>query len=214
MLILEKIRNKYHQIWITVDIEKRDSKFDCRLKGENQTVLHSNRPGTTPSLAMGVCQSSYHLCIWTFLINSLPCLPPSIPFSSFRLPCSVAASSPARDSRGRFCKEDAPRPRPHPSSSVLSATPAKRVRFRGNEEEPSQCAAPMHLPWCSMEGAGSSSAQGRKSYTRARAKLADSSDARHGEVGCFPQREGRSGPHTLRWARTPPATTRVEEWCW
>jgi hypothetical protein len=36
-----------------------------------------------------------------------------------------------------------------------------------------------------MEEAGSSSAQGRKPYTRARAKLADFSDARHGEVGFF-----------------------------
>jgi hypothetical protein len=36
-----------------------------------------------------------------------------------------------------------------------------------------------------MEEAGSSSARGRKSYTRARAKLADSSDARHGEAGFF-----------------------------
>jgi hypothetical protein len=51
MLILEKFRNKYHQIWITVDVEKRDTKFDCGLKGEKQTVLHSNRPGPTPSLA-------------------------------------------------------------------------------------------------------------------------------------------------------------------
>jgi hypothetical protein len=51
MLILEKIINKYHQIWIAVDGEKRDTKFDCRLKGEKQTVTHSNRPGSTPSLA-------------------------------------------------------------------------------------------------------------------------------------------------------------------
>jgi hypothetical protein len=36
-----------------------------------------------------------------------------------------------------------------------------------------------------MEEAGSSSARGRKSYTRARAKLVDSSDARHGEAGFF-----------------------------
>jgi hypothetical protein len=49
MLILEKFRNKYHQIWITVDVEKRDTKFDCGLKGEKQTVLHSNRPGPAPS---------------------------------------------------------------------------------------------------------------------------------------------------------------------
>jgi hypothetical protein len=54
MLILEKFRNKYHQIWITVDGEKRDTKFDCRLKGEKQTVLHSNKPGPAPSLAMMV----------------------------------------------------------------------------------------------------------------------------------------------------------------
>jgi hypothetical protein len=76
----------------------------------------------------------------------------------------------ACDSRGRFCKEEAPRPRPRPSSSVLSATPAKRVRFRSDEEEPSQRAAPMRLPQRSMEEVGSSSARGRKPYTRARAK--------------------------------------------
>jgi uncharacterized OsmC-like protein len=51
MLILEKFRNKYHQIWITVDGETRDTKFDCRLKGEKQIVIHSNRPGLAPSLA-------------------------------------------------------------------------------------------------------------------------------------------------------------------
>jgi hypothetical protein len=51
MLILEKFRNKCHQIWITDDGEKRNTKFDCRLKGEKQTVLHSNRPGPAPSLA-------------------------------------------------------------------------------------------------------------------------------------------------------------------
>jgi hypothetical protein len=48
MLNLEKFRNKYHQIWITVDREKRDTNFDCRLKGEKQTVLHSNRPSPAP----------------------------------------------------------------------------------------------------------------------------------------------------------------------
>jgi hypothetical protein len=36
MLILEKFRNKYHQICIMVDREKRDAKFDCRLKGESK----------------------------------------------------------------------------------------------------------------------------------------------------------------------------------
>jgi hypothetical protein len=36
-----------------------------------------------------------------------------------------------------------------------------------------------------MEEVGSSSARGRKPYTRERAKLADSSDARHGEAGFF-----------------------------
>jgi hypothetical protein len=51
MLILEKIGNKYHQIWITIDGETCDTKFDCRLKGEKQIVLHSNGPGRTPSLA-------------------------------------------------------------------------------------------------------------------------------------------------------------------
>jgi hypothetical protein len=55
MLILEKFRNKYHQIGITVDGEKRNTKFDCRLKGEKETVLHLNRPGPAPSLATMVC---------------------------------------------------------------------------------------------------------------------------------------------------------------
>jgi hypothetical protein len=55
MLILEKFKNKYHQIWIMVDGEKRDIKFDCRLKGEKQTVLDSSRPSPVPSLATGVC---------------------------------------------------------------------------------------------------------------------------------------------------------------
>jgi hypothetical protein len=55
MLILEKFRNKYHQIWITVDREISDTKFDCRLKGEKQTVLNSNRPGPAPSLVTGGC---------------------------------------------------------------------------------------------------------------------------------------------------------------
>jgi hypothetical protein len=36
MLILEKYRNKYHEIWIMDDGEIRDTKFDCRLKGENK----------------------------------------------------------------------------------------------------------------------------------------------------------------------------------
>jgi hypothetical protein len=100
----------------------------------------------------------------------------------------------ARDSRGKFCKEEALRPQPRPSSSVLSAAPTKRVRFRGDEEEPFQRAAPVRLPRCSMEEAGSSSAQGRKPYMRARAKLADSSDAHHGEAGFYSstQRKKRS----------------------
>jgi hypothetical protein len=51
MLILEKFRNKYHQIRITDDGENRDTKFYCRLKGEKQNVLHLNRPGPAPSLA-------------------------------------------------------------------------------------------------------------------------------------------------------------------
>jgi hypothetical protein len=47
-----------------------------------------------------------------------------------------------------------------------------------------------------------------------KAKLADSSNTLHGEVGFFPQRKGRSGPHALRWERNPPETTWAEEWCW
>jgi hypothetical protein len=144
----------------------------------------------------------YHLHIRTFLINALPCLPPSILFSGFLLPrlrrSLVSVVGMACDSRGRFCKKEAPRPRPRPSSSMLSSAPAKRVRFHCDEEESSQRVAPVRLPWRSTEEVGSSSARGRKSYTRARAKLADSSDACHGEIGFFPQREGRSGPHALR----------------
>jgi hypothetical protein len=91
----------------------------------------------------------------------------------------------ARDSRRRLCKEEALQPRPRPSSLVLSAAPAKSVRFLGDEEELSQRAAPVYPPRRSIEEVGSSSARGRKPYTRERAKLADSSDARHGEAGFF-----------------------------
>jgi hypothetical protein len=55
MLILEKIRNKYYQIWITVDREIRDTNFNCKLKGGKQIVLHSNTPSPAPSLATGGC---------------------------------------------------------------------------------------------------------------------------------------------------------------
>jgi hypothetical protein len=68
---------------------------------------------------------------------------------------------------------------------VLLAIPAKRVRFRGDEEEPSQCAAPVRLLRRFMEEVGSLLDRGRKPYTRTRAKLADSSDARHGEAEFF-----------------------------
>jgi hypothetical protein len=40
---------------MTVDGELRDTKFDCRVKGEKQTDLHSNRPGLAPSLETGGC---------------------------------------------------------------------------------------------------------------------------------------------------------------
>jgi hypothetical protein len=86
MLILERIRNKYHQIWITIDGEKRDTKFDCRLKAEKKTVLHLNRPGPVSSLATSGCYSLYHLRIRTFLINAPRYLLPSIPFFGFRVP--------------------------------------------------------------------------------------------------------------------------------
>jgi hypothetical protein len=39
MLVLKKFRNKYYQIWITVDGEKRDTKFDCRLKGKSKLLF-------------------------------------------------------------------------------------------------------------------------------------------------------------------------------
>jgi hypothetical protein len=101
----------------------------------------------------------------------------------------------ARASRGRFCKEEAPQSHPRPSSSVLSATPAKRVRFCGDKEESSQRATPVHLPRRSMEEVGSSSARERKPYTRARAKLADSNDAHHGEAGFSSTRRKKRSTH-------------------
>jgi hypothetical protein len=55
MLILEKFINKYHQVWITDVREIGDTKFDCRLKGEKQIVLHSNRSGPAPSFATRGC---------------------------------------------------------------------------------------------------------------------------------------------------------------
>jgi hypothetical protein len=48
-----KFRNEYHQIWITDDGEICDKKIECKLKGEKQIVLHSNRPSPAPSLATG-----------------------------------------------------------------------------------------------------------------------------------------------------------------
>jgi hypothetical protein len=63
MLILEKFRNKYHQIWITVDGEKHDTNFDCRLKGEKQIVLYSNRPGPAPSLVTMVSLPGWPLSV-------------------------------------------------------------------------------------------------------------------------------------------------------
>jgi hypothetical protein len=138
----------------------------------------------------------------TFLINAPPHLPPSIPFSGFCLPhlCRnlISIAGMACDSRGRFCKEEAPQPRPRPSSSVLSAAPAKRLRFHGDGEELSQHATSVRLPRRSIEEASSSLAQGRKPYMHTRAKLADSSDVRHGQTLFFPRREGRSGPRALR----------------
>jgi hypothetical protein len=46
-----------------VDGEKRDTKFDCRLKGEKQTVLHSNWSGPAPSLVTMVSPSGSPLSV-------------------------------------------------------------------------------------------------------------------------------------------------------
>jgi hypothetical protein len=60
---------------------KRDTKFDCRLKGEKQTVLNSNRPGPTPSLAtmvslpgspLSVRQTTvifFYICFWRWCVG-------------------------------------------------------------------------------------------------------------------------------------------------
>jgi hypothetical protein len=127
MLSLEKIRNKYHQIWITVDGEKCDTKFACRLKGENK--LFFIRIDVALPLHWRRVFVNHHIFAHPNLFNKHSALPSAIPFL-------VSVVGMARDSRGRFYKE-APQPRPRPSSSVLSAAPAKRVRFRGDEEEPS-----------------------------------------------------------------------------
>jgi hypothetical protein len=86
MLILEKIRNQYHQIWITVDREKRNTKFDCRLKGESKLLFI--RTDLAPPLHCDGCL----LIIVSFaqpnLFNKCSALP-----SAF--PVSVAASSPS-----------------------------------------------------------------------------------------------------------------------
>ena len=49
MEILEKFR-KNNQIWTRCDGETHVTKFDCRLKGEMRTILHSNRIGPHYSL--------------------------------------------------------------------------------------------------------------------------------------------------------------------
>jgi hypothetical protein len=128
------------------------------------------------------------------------CLLPSIPFSGFCLPVSVAASSPSLVRHTTLGGLQGQGPAATSLSIFLGAVraPTKRVRFHGDKKEPSQRAAPVRLPRRLMEEAGSSSAQGRMPNTRARAKLADSSDTRHREAGFFPQHEGRSGPRALR----------------
>jgi hypothetical protein len=159
-----------------VDGELHDTKFDCKVKREKQIVLHSNRTGRAPFIGDG----------WLLIIVSFahPNLfnkrfaPPSAFYPLLWLPPSSSPSQVWPATLGRFYKEEAPWPRPRPSSSVLSVAPAKRVRFRSDEEESSQCTAPVRLPRRSMEEAGSLSARGKKPYTRARAKLADSSDDR------------------------------------
>jgi hypothetical protein len=121
-------------------------------------------------------------------------LPPS-PASAFLI--SVAGM--ARDSRGRFCREEAPRPRPHPSSSVLFAAPAKRVSFCGDEEEPTQRATPVRITWNRLvlrrpRGGSCADAQGPSWRTLVMPAVE--------RQGFCPQCEGRSGP----------MTTQAEDW--
>jgi hypothetical protein len=91
MLILEKFRNKYHQIWITVDGEIRDTKFDCRLKGEKQATLRSYRPSPAPSLTtwLLIIVPNAHLN----LFNKCPAQPSTF-YSLLPLAPSSAPSQP------------------------------------------------------------------------------------------------------------------------
>jgi hypothetical protein len=76
----------------------------------------------------------------------------------------------------------------------LFATPAKIVRFRGDEEKPSQCATPVRLPQRSMEEVGSSSARGEEAI-----------HARKGQVGGLQRRppwRGRVFSSTRRKKRS------------
>jgi hypothetical protein len=79
MMILEKFINKYHQIWITVDGEKRDTKFGCRLKGKKQTVLHSNNSGDDFEDHEASSETITHeICPWTFTSSLINCYNASI----------------------------------------------------------------------------------------------------------------------------------------
>jgi hypothetical protein len=91
MLILEKFRNKYHQIWITVDGEKRDTKLDCRLKGPGRRVVmvdiisYDNDSGNDSGDDSEDHEASsetitHKICPWTFTSSLINCSNASIPF--------------------------------------------------------------------------------------------------------------------------------------
>jgi hypothetical protein len=191
MLILEKSINKNLQIWITYDEEIRDTKFGCRLKGKSKLFF------IRIDLARPFIGDAWLLIHISFappnLFNEL-----STPPSAFRLPHLCR-----RDGRwlyGEVLQGGGP------AATSLLVFLSVVCHSRQESEVPRWwrgavlACRRVCLPQRSMEEAGSLSARGRKSYTRARAKLADSSNARKGEAGFFPWHEGRSVPRVLRWA--------------
>jgi hypothetical protein len=54
MLIFKKFRKNIIKFGLRLIEKNVIQKFDCRLKGEKQIVIHSNRPSPAPSLAIMV----------------------------------------------------------------------------------------------------------------------------------------------------------------
>jgi hypothetical protein len=73
---------------------------------------------------------------------------------------------------------------------------------------------PRAYSWRSIEEAGSLWARGRKPYTRARAKLADSSDACHGVAGFFSSTRRKKRSTHIEVSADSSSDDPGKEWCW